>query len=94
MMLIIAPIVSTSNKNNVTFLNENNQYAGEKFPTEYLYPDYKGFTVYDIDYYLLASKRIIGYFSKFPNDTNVNTATGVFYVKGKAFPDLSASTLF
>ncbi|KAJ0177188.1 hypothetical protein K1T71_007197 [Dendrolimus kikuchii] len=81
MLLITLTAFSAKNENSVSSAKQNNKYAGEKFPTKYLYPDYRGFSVHDIDYYLRATKRTINYFSKFPNDTDVNTATGVFYVK-------------
>ncbi|XP_063388198.1 uncharacterized protein LOC134674075 [Cydia fagiglandana] len=56
-------------------------YKGESFPEKYLNPEDVVPDSADANYYLRSLDKMLGYFARFANKTDINRALGLFYMK-------------
>lgn len=62
---------------------DKENYMGSKFPVKYLVPEKVTPTMSDLNHYISSLRSTVGYFLRRPNSTDINTAAGLFYLKGK-----------
>lgn len=65
--------------------NKNRMYKGDQFPDKYLDVAKSEMNFDDVNLYLNSMVNIFGYFSKKPNNTNINSGFGYYFSKGKCF---------